>query len=124
MEVEPPRLQPAFSRRCRAHNRAEPDPPTSRPPPLGSSGGAVAPPTHQRRTRSRLSPLCPQPMPCRIHLVTPHHPRTTTTSPPRRRFSSSLNRRCRRSSSMPRRHRNSRRRSSVLHGEPHAVADP
>uniref|UniRef100_A0A0E0PXY9 Uncharacterized protein n=1 Tax=Oryza rufipogon TaxID=4529 RepID=A0A0E0PXY9_ORYRU len=59
MEVEPPRLQPAFARRFRAHNRVEPDPPMSHPSPLDSRGGAVAPPARQRCARSRPSPPCP-----------------------------------------------------------------
>uniref|UniRef100_A0A0E0FBI6 Uncharacterized protein n=1 Tax=Oryza meridionalis TaxID=40149 RepID=A0A0E0FBI6_9ORYZ len=115
MEEEPPCLQPAFACRCHADHRAEPDPPTSWPLPLGGRDGAVAPPARQRHARGRLSPPCPQPTSCRIHLVTRHHPRTTTAAPPRRRFSSSLNyHRCR-SSSMPRHHRN------WLAGTPHLL---
>uniref|UniRef100_A0A0E0QPY0 Uncharacterized protein n=1 Tax=Oryza rufipogon TaxID=4529 RepID=A0A0E0QPY0_ORYRU len=79
MEVEPPHLQPVFARHCHAHNCAEPDPPTSRLPLLGGRGGAFTPPARQRRARSCPSPLCPQPMPCRIRLDTPHHPRTAST---------------------------------------------
>nr|BAD35758.1 hypothetical protein [Oryza sativa Japonica Group]BAD35771.1 hypothetical protein [Oryza sativa Japonica Group] len=111
MEVEPPRLQPAFAYRFRAHNRVEPDPPMSHPSPLDSRADAVPDPAHHSSSspnhhhRSFSTPvlLVPEPPPPPLLLdakTSPELPHRHSSSP------------------------NRRRRSSSLHEEPQTVADP